>query len=140
MDSKEKRKQYYIDNRDRILERNKKYYHDNKDERQKYNREYWASNGQKYVEKRMKDPDYVSKYTEYNKIYRERRKQIYVDNRKIILERNKQYYYDNRQERLKYNNQYWSVNGHKYKGRSKHIYQDNFFHATSLKDFIVTFD
>ena len=34
MDSKEKRKQYYIDNRDRILERNKKYYHDNKDERQ----------------------------------------------------------------------------------------------------------
>ena len=62
------------------------------------------------------------------------------DNRKIILEGNKQYYYDNRQERLKYNNQYWSVNGHKYKGRSKHIYQDNFFHATSLKDFIVTFD
>ncbi len=47
------------------IERNKKYYHDNKDERQKYNREYWASNGQKYVEKRMKDPDYVSKYTEY---------------------------------------------------------------------------
>ena len=32
MDIKEKRKQYYIDNRDRILERNKKYYHDNKDE------------------------------------------------------------------------------------------------------------
>ena len=88
----------------------------------------------------MKDPDYVSKYTEYNKIYRERSKQIYVDNRKIILERNKQYYYDNRQERLKYNNQYWSVNGHKYKGRSKHIYQDNFFHATSLEDFIVRFD
>ena len=95
MDSKEKRKQYYIDNRDRILERNKKYYHDNKDERQKYNREYWASNGQKYVEKRMKDPDYVSKYTEYNNIYRE---------------------------------------------RSKHMHQDNFFHATSMKDFIVTFD
>ena len=86
MDSKEKRKQYYIDNRDKIIERNKKYYHDNKDERQKYNREY---------------------------------------------------YYDNRQERLKYNNQYWSVNGHKYKGRSKHIIQDNFFHATSLKDFII---
>ena len=69
----------------------------------------------------MKDPDYVSKYTEYNNIYRERSKQIYADNRKIILERNKKYHYDNRQERLKYNNQYWSVNGHKYKGRSKHI-------------------
>ena len=37
MDIKEKRKQYYIDNTDKIIERNKKYYHDNKDERQKSN-------------------------------------------------------------------------------------------------------
>ena len=37
MDSKEKRKQYYIDNRDRILARNKQYYYDNREERQKYN-------------------------------------------------------------------------------------------------------
>ena len=95
MDSKEKRKQYYIENRDKIIERNKKYYYDNREERLKYNHEYWAINGHKYVEKRMKDPDYVSKYTEYNKIYRE---------------------------------------------RSKHMHQDNFFHATSMKDFIVTFD
>jgi len=52
MDSKEKRKQYYIDNRDKIIERNKKYYHDNKDERQKYNYEYWSVNGHKYMEER----------------------------------------------------------------------------------------
>ena len=42
MDVKEKRKQYYIDNRDRIIERNKQYYYENREERQKYNYEYWS--------------------------------------------------------------------------------------------------
>ncbi len=55
MDSKEKRIQYYIDNRDRILERNKKYYYDNWEERQKYNYEYWSVNGHKYIEERKKE-------------------------------------------------------------------------------------
>ena len=73
---KEIRKQYYLNNRDKIIERNKKYYYDNRDERQRYNAEYWALNGHKYVEKRRKDPDYVSKYTEYNRIYRERNKKV----------------------------------------------------------------
>ena len=35
MDAQEKRKQYYINNRDKILEKSKQYYHDNKEERQK---------------------------------------------------------------------------------------------------------
>jgi hypothetical protein len=35
MDVQEKRKQYYIKNRDKILEKSKQYYHDNKEERQK---------------------------------------------------------------------------------------------------------
>ena len=79
-DKTEKRKQYYLNNSDKILERNKKYYYDNKDERQRYNAEYWSLNGHKYVEKRRKDPDYVSKYTEYNKIYRERNKKVIPEN------------------------------------------------------------
>ena len=33
MDIKEKRKKYYIDNRDRIIERNKQYYYNNIEER-----------------------------------------------------------------------------------------------------------
>ena len=57
MDIKEKRKQYYIDNRDRILESNKQYYHDNKEERQKYNYEYWSINGHKYIEEKKKERD-----------------------------------------------------------------------------------
>ena len=79
-DKKEKRKQYYLNNRHKILERNKKYYYDNKDERKRYSSEYWSLNGHKYVEKRRKDPDYVSKYTEYNKIYRERNKKVIPEN------------------------------------------------------------
>ena len=45
MDIKEKRKKYYIDNRDRINERNKQYYYDNIEERQRYNTEYWSVHG-----------------------------------------------------------------------------------------------
>ena len=54
MDIKEKRKQYYIDNRDRILQRNKQYYYDNIEERQKYNYEYWSVNGHKCIDRRKK--------------------------------------------------------------------------------------
>ena len=54
MDIKEKRIQYYIENRDRILERNKQDYHDNKEERQKYKYEYWSINGHKYIKERKK--------------------------------------------------------------------------------------
>jgi hypothetical protein len=65
MDIKEKRKQYYIDNRDKILARNKQYYYDNIEERQRYNTEYWSLNGHKYVEKRRKDNNYKSKQIFY---------------------------------------------------------------------------
>ncbi len=34
MDIKEKRKQYYIDNKDKLLEKSKQYYNNNKEERQ----------------------------------------------------------------------------------------------------------
>ena len=55
MDIKEKRKQYYIDDRNKIIERNKKYYYDNIEEKQKYNAEYWSLNGHKYIEKRREN-------------------------------------------------------------------------------------
>ena len=58
MDIVEKRKQYYIDNKERIKAKNKKYYHDNKAERQLYNRHYWALHGHKYVKQRSEDPTY----------------------------------------------------------------------------------
>ena len=55
MDVKEKRRQYYINNKDRILEKSKQYYHDNKEQRQKYNQEYRALHGQNYKDQRKLD-------------------------------------------------------------------------------------
>ena len=63
MDIKEKRKQYYINNKDKLLTYSKQYYYDNRnarlqyyydnrEERQKYNYEYWSINGHKYIEER----------------------------------------------------------------------------------------
>ena len=63
MDIKEKRKQYYLNNKDKLLTYSKQYYYDNRnarlqyyydnrEERQKYNYEYWSINGHKYIEER----------------------------------------------------------------------------------------
>ena len=95
MDLKQKQKQYYIDNRDKIIQRNKQYYYDNKVERQRYNNEYWALHGHKYIKKRSENIEHKTSHTEYNI---------------------------------------------KYKEKSKHIYQNNYFKSTSLNDLIVTFD
>ena len=65
MDVKEKRRQYYINNKDRILEKSKQYYHDHNEQRQKYNQEYWALHGQKYVDKRKVDEKFKESYKQY---------------------------------------------------------------------------
>ncbi len=54
MDINAKRRQYYLNNRNRILEKSKQYYNVHKEERQKYNNEYWSLNGHIYVQKRTK--------------------------------------------------------------------------------------
>ena len=56
-----KSKQYYHDNKDKILEKSKQYYHDNKEERQKYNNEYWALHGHIYMQKRSVDQNMKEK-------------------------------------------------------------------------------
>jgi hypothetical protein len=44
MDSKEKRKQYYIQNKDKILEKSKQYYLNNKDKLLTYSKQYYYDN------------------------------------------------------------------------------------------------
>ena len=41
MDITERKKQYYIDNKERIKEKALKYYYDNKEKRIEYNKGYW---------------------------------------------------------------------------------------------------
>ena len=65
MDAKERRRQYYLDNKERIKEKNKQYYHDNKEVRQEYNRNYWSINGQKYIEERKKSAEYKKYHEKY---------------------------------------------------------------------------
>ena len=55
MDITERKKQYYIDNKERIKERALRYYYDNKEKRIVYNKGYWAANGHKYIQKRNED-------------------------------------------------------------------------------------
>ena len=145
----EKSKQYYHDNKDKILEKSKQYYHDNKEERQKYNNEYWALHGHIYMQKRSVDQK-----------MKEKRKKYYNDNRDKLLPQSKQYYHDNRESILKYHaltnhiyierrrhdcefrekqRQYYKTYYQKLKERPKHIYQNNYFNPPSKKDFIVRF-
>ncbi len=49
-----KKKQYYIYNRDKLLQQAKQYYWDNKEERKIYNSEYWALNKYKYLKQDVK--------------------------------------------------------------------------------------
>ena len=74
MYNKEKAKENYIKNRDKLNERAKQYYHDNKEARQKYNNEYWTEHKHKYLEQRKKDTEYKNKQKEYYEIYKSKPK------------------------------------------------------------------
>ena len=74
MYNKEKAKENYIKNRDKLNERAKQYYHDNKEARQKYNNEYWTEHKHKYLEQRKKDTEYKNKQKEYYEIYKNKPK------------------------------------------------------------------
>ena len=80
-----KRKEYYLNNKDRIKEKNKKYYHDNKAERQIYNRDYWALHGHKYVKQRSEDPIYKANqriyYEKYYEKYKVKEDHVTIENR-----------------------------------------------------------
>ncbi len=92
MDIKEKRKQYYLNNKDKLLTYSKQYYYDNRnarlqyyydnlDVRKKYNNEYWAVHGHKYLEQRSNNNELKFKHREYNNnTYSERPKHIHQNN------------------------------------------------------------
>ena len=68
-EKKERRKQYYLENRERILEKNKKYYYDNIEIRKEYNRKYWETHKDKYLKQRSKDEEYKTKHRLYYQTY-----------------------------------------------------------------------
>ena len=60
-EKKARRKQYYLDNRAKILERNKKYYYDNIEIRKEYNRKCLEIHKDKYLKQRSKDEEHKAK-------------------------------------------------------------------------------
>jgi len=103
-DNKEKIKQYYVDNKNDILERHKQYLKENKDKISKQTKEYYENNKERYKEYQK---DYrennKDKNKEYQKDYRE-------DNKDKIKQKDKEYrknnkdkikeYYENNKERM----------------------------------------
>jgi hypothetical protein len=85
MDIKEKRKQYYNDNKERMKEQAKQFYYNNKAERQIYNRDYWAIHGHKYTKQRSEDSNYKANqriyYEKYYEKYKEKERPVYKENR-----------------------------------------------------------
>ena len=82
MDIIEKRKQYYIDNRDKLLQQAKQYYWDNKEVRKIYNRNYWSLHKHKYLKARSINNEYKIN-TEY--IMKKIKKKINIYIRIIIF-------------------------------------------------------
>ncbi len=70
MYNKEKAKQNYIENRDKLNEKAKQYYHNHKEERKTYNNKYWEEHKHIYVERRKKDREDKNKQKEYYKVYK----------------------------------------------------------------------
>jgi len=92
-------KQYYQDNRDKILERHKQYNQDNRDKIVEYYKQYTQDNRDKiaeykkqyYQDNRDKIVEYYKQYNQDNREKRiEQMKQYHQDNRDKILERKKQ--------------------------------------------------
>ena len=77
---KEKRKQYYNDNKDKLLPQSKQHYHDNKESILKYH----ALTNHIYIERRRHDCEFREKQRQYYKTYyqklKERPKHIYQNN------------------------------------------------------------
>ncbi len=82
MYNKEKAKQNYINNRDKLNAKAKQYYHDHKEERKKYNSAYWEEHKKKYLIQRRKDDGYKNRQKKYYEIYKDSPK---VKNKKLAM-------------------------------------------------------
>ena len=78
MDITERKKQYYIDNKERIKKRALRYYYDNKEKRIEYNQGYWALHKHKYLKQRSEDIIYKTNQRLYYQNYKENKKNIYA--------------------------------------------------------------
>ena len=96
----ERKKRYRKDNKERIAEKNKQYYQDNKERLAEYNKQYQSENKERIAEQRK----------QYRKDNKERIAQYYQDNKERLAEYNKQYRSENKERILEYQKKYREEN------------------------------
>ena len=98
---KEYQKQWYQDNREKLLKRRKQYQQEHKEEITKYHKQYYQDNKEK-IDGRQRQyyQEHKEEKAEWNKQYRQenpekgknRHKKYYQNNKEQIVERHKQYH------------------------------------------------
>lgn len=107
-------KDYYQENKDKLIKQNKQYYEANRNNKLEYQKQYDKANKDMIQEKRKQ---YFKQYYEKNKDkIQEQKKQYREQNKENIRERNKQYYEANKDKIRERNKQYREQNKDKIKG------------------------
>jgi len=112
---KECRKEYYKQNREKMIEREREYYKQNKERIAQRHKEYYQRNKDKIAEKdRIYRENNKDKIAEYKKRWRrdnkekntQRHKEYYQQNKERITQRHKEYYQQNKQKTIEKNAEY----------------------------------
>lgn len=96
---KQKRRQYYLDNKERIKPIHAAWRFKNQDKLEEYrekNKEYYREYSRIYQQKRYSDPKHVEKIREYGREY-------YYNNTERCKKKHRDYYYKNREYLKNYN-------------------------------------
>jgi hypothetical protein len=92
----EQRKEYYLNNKEKLLEQRKEYYLNNKEYQKEYQKEYRLNNKEKILEQ-------TKKYYLNNK---EKKKEYQLNNKEKIKERKKEHYLNNKEKILAQQKEY----------------------------------
>ena len=108
---KQYKKQYYEDNKEKIVESNKQYKKDNKEKIAEYDKQYNKNNKEKRAEyNKQYNKDNKEKKAEYNKQYNKNNKENRAEYNKQYQ---KQYRKNNKEKRAEYQKQYCENNKEK---------------------------
>jgi hypothetical protein len=112
-------KEYYEENKDKIIENQKQYYELNKEKLSQKQKQYYELNKEKILEnKKEYHKDNIEKIIDYQKEYRkmnkekisQNKKEYYELNKEQLSQKNKEYYELNKEQLTQYKKQYYELN------------------------------
>jgi hypothetical protein len=112
-------KEYYEDNKEKILEKIKEYKEANKEKIAERMKEYYEANKEKILEKEKE------RYENNKEKKLEKHKEWYENNKEKKLEKVKEYYEANKEQRKEYNKEHYENNKQKYNEKHKEWYENN---------------